>query len=602
MTDFIYQAPAVNQEVYNDSSFFALGDLLGCTEGHEDCIRRLFSWIRRLKNKKISNLKIKNPQKIDWADCDIKHNKDFNLILSDIKNSKESEELDKNTILASIKMAENEFKNCLLQEYNFNLEKISLPISEEDIKGLSNKISLDYNENNTEAKIRTAQNNPNIANLLVTEITYKRLLVIKNDILIGFIHFRLIEYKCGRKITSVYEAVLNPNMTEDENHYIHVHKNHKVVFNNVAYEVYGYKFCQKDSITYMCAEASLKMLFDNLPNQKLPLQYYEINDSLGLDRSRISYGLKTGQISEFLSKKGLNFNIYSNGVDDTLNPIRKLHKCNEYVLSPKKTTGYMDIIQTIYSSLESNHPSLICFFPEEGKEGHIIPVFGHTFNEDLWTHHSLRHYFFRNELKYLSSLYWIDNFIVHDDNLGTNFCFPQNYFQDVRTMAWGIMPDKLDKFNDFNTLEFETSSIAFLQSDEIKKLIIDNSGYWGEKLINSIIKGTTVTRKQVISFSHYTNHLEKTADNFPEELKAVFKKEDVNIVLIEISVNELFQTNQKKLCDIIFIDDTKNSKNLYAPKFLRIPNFFAIIADKIYGTQIGPQKYFDLCTLDNINN
>jgi len=51
---------------------------------------------------------------------------------------------------------------------------------------------------------------------------------------------------------------------------------------------------------------------------------------------------------------------------------------------------------------------------------HIIPVIGHTFNEDTWVAPATRDYF-DGGLSYYPSENWLSTYVVHDDNFGPYF-------------------------------------------------------------------------------------------------------------------------------------------------------------------------------------
>jgi hypothetical protein len=38
----------------------------------------------------------------------------------------------------------------------------------------------------------------------------------------------------------------------------------------------------------------------------------------------------------------------------------------------------------LYGSVESGYPALVVFDAGNGNQKHVIPIIGHTFNEDTW--------------------------------------------------------------------------------------------------------------------------------------------------------------------------------------------------------------------------
>jgi hypothetical protein len=101
-------------------------------------------------------------------------------------------------------------------------------------------------------------------------------------------------------------------------------------------------------------------------------------------------------------------------------------------LRPEENRGrYRDFL---YSFVESGYPAVLSFTTsgdEEGPIPHVVPVFGHTLNSDSWFPTAFAGYVGRavEDKPYLSTLDWVADFIVNDDNFGMYFSLPTHTFR-----------------------------------------------------------------------------------------------------------------------------------------------------------------------------
>lgn len=98
----------------------------------------------------------------------------------------------------------------------------------------------------------------------------------------------------------------------------------------------------------------------------------------------------------------------------------------------------------LYGFIESGTPALLGFQLDASPEGpgsrHVIPVFGHTFNEDTWLPQAHRSYF-GSKLSYYPSENWLSTFVVHDDNFGPYLCLPRHFLQQEKVrILFGTKP------------------------------------------------------------------------------------------------------------------------------------------------------------------
>ncbi len=125
-----------------------------------------------------------------------------------------------------------------------------------------------------------------------------------------------------------------------------------------------------------------------------------------------------------------------------------------------------DYQRHLYGCIESGGPALLGFeldapstSPGEASR-HIIPVLGHTFNEDAWVPEAQRHYF-AGGLSYYPSESWLSAFIAHDDNFGPYYCLPRNFLRkDNFRLILGLKPHRTH----FSALEAETLAFGYAQA------------------------------------------------------------------------------------------------------------------------------------------
>ncbi len=184
---------------------------------------------------------------------------------------------------------------------------------------------------------------------------------------------------------------------------------------------------------------------------------------------------------------------------------------------------------------------------------HIIPFFGHTFNQDTWAPRAGNAYFkVGATTKYFSSEEWLSSFIGHDDNFGPNFCVPRR-FLDPNQVKYvvALMPQGTK----YDGIRAEVLAINALYNTFHKIHIVENC-FWLTQLLTYTSRKDIVLRANVVDKALYVQHLKESMDSY--DLK---ENEDVIEILpeilpdlvwiIEISIPELFSTNYSKLGEII---------------------------------------------------
>jgi hypothetical protein len=237
---------------------------------------------------------------------------------------------------------------------------------------------------------------------------------------LGYVIFKS-DYFSKRKhpMDHIYEAVLPPMRLPTHNNFIHCQRTYAV--NTVAgvQHVSGVLYAQQNGLTHVSPHVALRTaLACVLPDGDV--SYAHMNQLAGIDHQQHkvgegAHGLGGAAIEEIL--RGLAVP-YEKVVHE---PALNLHLQTEFQ-------------RDIYGSIESGCPALVGFELEDthagpsGRERHLVPVIGHTFNDDAWVPEAQRYYFGGN-LGYYSSESWLSSYVLHDDNFGPYYCLPRHFLK-----------------------------------------------------------------------------------------------------------------------------------------------------------------------------
>ncbi len=210
----------------------------------------------------------------------------------------------------------------------------------------------------------------------------------------------------------------------------------------------------------------------------------------------------------------------------------------------------------VYAGIESGGGSLLGFemsgpgLPESRR--HIIPFYGHTFNQDTWVPEAETAYFHIGEnVGYIPSESWTSSFLGHDDNFGSNFCIPRLYLQpeQVRYAVELFQPGV-----QYSGVIAEALALAFLYS--VIPNIQPGGNRWLERLRVWTEQQRAVLRARSITSMEYFNHLQTLQDwdgNFENPAFYDLLRDRLPDVLwmVEVSTPQLFPANERKLGEII---------------------------------------------------
>ncbi len=375
---------------------------------------------------------------------------------------------------------------------------------------------------------------------------------------LGSAIFRRSITKDRKEIHNLYEAAIkHPRIL---NNYIHCFSTFKVRCGNRFFRLKATYFCQQNDKTNVCAHAALKMISHNLQRVNIePFNYEKINKVLGIDHQSRKLGSGEGlyirEVTKILEGTGL--------------------KIKGHSYDTEKAPPY-SFQQLIYSAVESGYPALLAFRTADGG-GHILPVVGHTFNDDNWLPNAEQDYFHLGDVKYLRSTAWINNFIIHDDNYGAFYCLPIRFFKNEDLIAvFQIFPKEVKEA----PIDIELQAAWCLEF--IVNVLKPLEHYWLKKLRNYIVSGKQIVRTFLIKKDEYIRSIanEDIEGNTLEEYYIDYLKDNLPATfwISEISLPELFPTNKRKVADII-IDSSRslNRDDFFETLlFVRVPGHIVI--------------------------
>jgi hypothetical protein len=174
--------------------------------------------------------------------------------------------------------------------------------------------------------------------------------------------------------------------------------------------------------------------------------------------------------------------------------------------------GLIPYQKVVYAGVESGGGALLGFhlsgpgLTEESR--HIIPFFGHTFNQDTWGPLAETAYFHVGErTRYLPSEAWVSSFIGHDDNFGSNFCVPRHYVSQAQVdYAVEVLLDG----RAYSGVTAEAVAADYLYS--ILRGLPHSSLPWLSRLVDYVGDQRVVLRAVCVTAKEYLGHWRRSSD------------------------------------------------------------------------------------------
>ena len=362
----------------------------------------------------------------------------------------------------------------------------------------------------------------------------------------------------------VFESVIEPN--EHEHNFFHKLVDYNINICGNILKIKGILYCQQNELNNVCAHVGLRTVVSML-NPSGDISYTRMNDMLK-DSGKphiIREGLGIEQICAILDCMNIKYSINSANKNDN-------------VTKRKVEIPYQ---KYIYGSIESGYPALLGFSLKGRPDAnHIIPILGHTLNQDTWVPNAETSYFVvGKDTRYVPSESWVSSYICHDDNFGSYYCIPRQYIstsEDALVIA--TKPEQAF----YDGIEAEALAIDHLYSLLPKIYEKNKDNIWTRRLSSAITEsnGWVVLRTIYMTAKEYIEHISLLNgwDNktIPRELiSALGEVLKGNFWVVEISLPELFPANKRKLGEIILNASTKD-------KTLKDTFVFARILDKLY--------------------
>ncbi len=375
----------------------------------------------------------------------------------------------------------------------------------------------------------------------------------------------------------VFESVMRPCRTEDQNNFIHCSRDYEVNTMAGCFPVKGVLYAKQNNLTFVCAHAALRsVLACVLPEGDI--SYSRMNALAGVDhRSRQvgpvgdkTHGLGPLELERILDGLGVHYE-------------RLIHE--PALVDPatgKPLTLPTEYQRELYGYIESGCPTLMGFEvdPKPGETGdparHAIPVFGHTFNEDAWLPNAQRLYFGGGQTYYPSEN-WLSNFVIHDDNFGPYFCLPRHFVKkDSFRIMYGVKPAATTfrateaEAVGFNLCLAIASSYPKRHQDWYDRFAVFARGEW-------LVLRTLLLRRE-----EYLAQLYEVRDRTGAALEGEIRQRLRDVLpahfwMVEASAPELFSTTRRKFGEI-FVAADKPASPLSPALFLaaRLPGLVLV--------------------------
>ena len=347
------------------------------------------------------------------------------------------------------------------------------------------------------------------------------------------------------------------------NNYLHVYRSfqREVAYVDGAplrqYKIIGTFFCEQNAVTSVCAHASLCMILNNMVETNDILVPEDINEIVDINHA------EKGE-DDRLARDGLN--------QDDINAVL-ISKGLTYKLLNFFSNPNIDYDAQIYNYLESKFPCLLVF-TTSGQESHIVPILGHTLNSDIWKPEAIVAYAHDSAFDgYLSSVRWVDHFIIHDDNFGMYNCLPVDTLKKVTlpkhdpyfraAYAIAVIPSEV------TTSAREAEWASILNTGDILKWRINNGSpldFWCEQLFKKsnivTVRTFNITKEEYL---HSLNEEDFDGNSYSDDDKNELTRDLPNRFWIsEITLPDLYSANKHKIIDFFYRSDLPD--DVYDPE------------------------------------
>ncbi len=297
----------------------------------------------------------------------------------------------------------------------------------------------------------------------------------------------------------------------------------------------GIYYAQQNGVTHVCAHACLRMALNSIGVCNPPISSAMINNTLNIVPPFA--GLSLGQMQTVID-----------GIDGVR---ASIVNCKDLPFS-----NFLTILAAI---VESGHVALLVFRTDDasGESGqqnidHVVTIFGHTRNSDEWHPEAIPAYSGPPSTPYYPSSFWIDHFLIHDDNLGPYFAFSSRALEfDPKVKATWIVA--LHPIWPATRPDYAEAAAAALLANLLPSLAPLGSGRWFEMMTRKQLR--YVLRTILIERERYLEHLRDSRCHD----STVLSDEEVSLLadlpemfwMVELSLPQLYAGNRSKLGDVL---------------------------------------------------
>lgn len=383
------------------------------------------------------------------------------------------------------------------------------------------------------------------------------------DSFLGYSVLKVDRNSRGRSLCAhIFEAVLTLPRFPARNNFLQCKRRYRVT-NTLGdnFEVDGALYAQQNGKTFVCAHVALRTaLACIMPDGDIA--YQKISQF-----ARKRGGLQPAEMEQVFLGLQIPFDKI------VFDPCQHNAACLSMPVPPYP--------RALYGFTESACPALLGFQLTGRDSWHIVPVIGHTFNEDSWVPPSNQGYFQTKNFRFFSSEQWLSSHIMHDDYFGPYYCLPRQFLsRENFRLLYGISLQK----SALQSIYAEVHAIGFFRelAVEIKKHSFEDP--WMDLFLAFESKNGLILRAVYLSKEEYLKHLQICAKKktVPEENNFESLKTAIEPVLpehfwmVEASMPELFSVSRKKLGEITFSLSIESNTVSINPHSARLPSYIIV--------------------------
>lgn len=313
------------------------------------------------------------------------------------------------------------------------------------------------------------------------------------------------------------------------------------------FEIIGLYYCQQNSLTHVCAHASLRMALNSETGNRVTPDY--VNQLLKITPP--CDGLTLPDLVRVIQAQGKHAEV--------IKCQKRSHGKYKPVLSRE---AYISVLASI---VESGHTALLTFSTAgdgDGKDGgsgpdHVVFVYGHTRHSDEWHPQAIAAYAGPVDALYFPASNWIDHFLIHDDNFGPYYTLSSSALEFKKE----VTAHKIIAIRDIKigtASQFAEGNAAAQLANVLPRLKAMGSGRWFEYLTSAPRK--FVLRTILIQRKRYLSHLRAMRGHDSSRMSASeiepFGALPERFWMVEFSLPPLFTGNHSKLGEVIISADT----------------------------------------------